>query len=114
MRPHIELLHAAAVDDARILRIGSEVVTLAPGGDLAEVRQVDSVDDVRPAWNAGSAQVLLRSIDPVRKSIVGADVVELTGRLIEPRAPRLAAVERQDRALMDAEDSAVRMLRIDP
>src|SRR4029077_7345048 len=114
MRARIELLHAAAIDDVRIFRIGSEVFSLAPGGDLTEVREVDSVNHVRPARNAGSARVLLRSVDPVWESIVCTDVVELTGRLVDQRAPRVAAVQRHDRALIDAQDSALWMLGIDP
>ena len=64
--------------------------------------------------NTGGAGVLLPSVDPVRKSIVGDDVVELPGRLVVPGAPGAATIDGDDRPLIDAEDSAVGGLRVDP
>ena len=40
------------------------------------------------------ARVLLRAVDPVRKRVVGDDVIELRRRLVVPRAPRLARRRR--------------------
>ncbi len=47
-------------------------------GDLAEVST---------AARADRARVLLRGVDPVRKRIVGGDVVDLLGGLVVPRSP---------------------------
>src|SRR5581483_11080205 len=58
--------------------------------------------------------VLLRGVDPVRETVVGRDVIDLLGVLIVPRAPGLTAVQRDDGALVVAEDDATAVGRIDP
>ena len=69
---------------------------------------------VAAARHRGRAQILLRAIDPVREAVVGRNMIELAGRLVVPAAPGLAAVERHQRALVDAEDAPVGILRVDP
>src|SRR5579872_5092308 len=41
-------------------------------------------------------------------------MIELAGRLVEPGAPRRAAVERNARSLVAAENDMARVVRIDP
>ncbi len=110
----VELVDAAAVDDVRIVRIGRDHVALAARGDLAEFAHRDAVEIAGAARQRRGARILLRAVDAVRKTVVRADVVDLRGRLVVPRAPGLAAVQRDDRALVDAEDLPVRVVRIDP
>src|SRR5438067_5513432 len=66
------------------------------------------------AWSSGRTTVLLRAIDPVRKSIVGDHVIKLAGGLVVPGTPRSAGVARDDCALIAAHDHALRLFRIDP
>src|SRR6185437_12027606 len=68
----------------------------------------------RAAGHRGRAGILLRAIHTIRETVVGADVVHLRGRLVVPARPGLAAVGGDDRALVDAHDLAVRIVRIDP
>src|SRR5207253_6583103 len=51
--------------------------------------------------------VLLRSVHPIGKLIVGRDVIKLPRRLVEPRAPRLASVVRHDRPLVATQNHAL-------
>ncbi len=87
---------------------------LAAGRHLVELRQVDAVEAVGAARHAGGARILLRAINHVREAVVGHDMVELAGRLVEPAAPRRPAVQGDDGALVDAEDAPVGVRRIDP
>ncbi len=114
VRLQVEAVDASAIDDVRVFRVRREVVALAAGGRLAEVGQVDAVVAVRVARNAGRARILLRSVDPVRIPAVGDHVVELRGRLVVPRTPRAASVERHDGALVGAEYHAVGARGVDP
>src|SRR6266542_7045466 len=64
--------------------------------------------------HARRSGVLLRSVNPVRKSVIGDDVIELPGRLVVPGAPGATAVDGDDCPLVDAEDTAVGVERVDP
>ena len=113
-RSQIEPFHPAAIQDVRVPRIGRQVVALTAGGRLTEMSYVNSIDYIRMTWHAGRAGILLRSVDPIRKLVVGDDVIELAGRLVEPGAPGPPAVDGHRRALIDAEDSAIGHLGVDP
>src|SRR5207249_8113717 len=63
---------------------------------------------------ADRAALLLPAVDPIRKLIVGDHVVELRGRLVVPRAPGLAAVDRNDRALIAGDQDDLWIIGIDP
>ena len=69
---------------------------------------------VAAAGDAHRSAVLLAAADAIRKRVVGHHVVERRGRLREPGAPRLAAVQRDDGALVDDEQHDVRVVRIPP
>ena len=86
------------IDDIRIERIGHGVAVLldADGMPFAE----GDLPVVAAARHAGRAALLLAAADAIRESVVGVDVVHLRGRLVVPRAPRLAAVDGDDRALI--------------
>ena len=66
------------------------------------------------AGDAGGAALLLAAIDPVGKTIVGDDVVELRGRLVVPGTPSLAAIHADSRALVAGQQDDLRIFRIDP
>jgi len=52
---------------------------------------------------------LLRAVNPIRKTIIGGDVIELRGWLVVPTAPGRAAVHADDRALIRAERDDLRV-----
>src|SRR5205085_4918236 len=60
------------------------------------------------------AAFLLPAVNPIRKRVVRAYVIELRGRLVIPRAPRLATVHGDDRALVRAEQNGLGIVRVDP
>ena len=62
---------------------------------------------IAAARDPDRSALLLPAIKPIRKSVIGADVVELRGRLVIPRAPGLAAIVGNDRALIAAEKNHV-------
>ena len=113
-RAQVEAIDAAAVEDVRIGGIGRDVVALAAGGNFAEVGEVDAVAVRGAAGYAGSAGILLRTVDEVRETVVGADVIELAGGLVVPGAPACAAVQGNDGALVHAEDLPLRIVGVDP
>ena len=88
----------AAVDDVRIERIGRDVAVFFRG-DRMPVAESD-LAVVAAARDADRAAFLLAAAQSIRKRVVGADVIELRGRLVVPRAPGLAAVDGDDRALV--------------
>jgi hypothetical protein len=79
--------------------------TPVEGRDLAEIAPCSSTD---------RAGILLCRVHPVGEAVVGRDVVDLLGVLVIPQAPRCAAVERDDRALVVAKDDTVAVRGIDP
>src|SRR5712692_10420138 len=66
------------------------------------------------AWRSHCIAVLLRAVNPVRKLVVRHHVIELPSRLIEPGAPRLAAVARNNRALIATKNHPPRLVGINP
>src|SRR5580692_5249271 len=94
------------VDEARTFGIGRERSVFAADGDRPEVLLRDRCVFALARRHDGSG-VLLRSVNPVRKPIVGSDVIKLRRGLIVPRAPGTAAVYADDYALVAAEDHSV-------
>ena len=74
----------------------------------------------RDGAHAGAARhrdrgvVLLASVDHVRELVVDVEVVELRGRLVVDRRPRVAGGERHPGTAVVGADHAVGILRIDP
>src|ERR1700693_3158901 len=64
--------------------------------------------------NHHRAAVLLRAVEMVWERIVGRYVVELPGRLVEPRRPGRAGVEAHARPLIAGQRHTRRIGRIDP
>src|SRR5690242_3999785 len=83
------------------------------GADGMPIAEVD-LAVVAAARDAGRSALLLAAIDSVREGVVGADVIELRGGLIVPRAPGLAAVDRDHRPLIAGEENYVGIVRVDP
>src|SRR6185312_4837734 len=103
---------SAAENHVGVKRIGSDVsVFKAPYG-VPILRK--NLSEVAAAEYACGAAVLLRAINAIRKQIVSGDVVELSRRLVVPRTPALPAIHADDGALINAEQHAGRVSRIDP
>src|SRR6185312_6807311 len=111
---HVELVDLVAVDDVVVVRIGRDHPALAAGGDLVELLHGDAVATVATAGQRHRTGILLCAVDPVRKLVVGADVIDLRGRLVQPAGPGLAAVQGDQGPLVDNEDLPVRVGRVDP
>src|SRR5215475_11387876 len=69
---------------------------------------------VAAARDSRGSAILLRPIDTVWESVIGRDVVELAGRLVIPGAPRPAAIDADDRSLVNAQNHTRRTSWIDP
>src|SRR5262249_47378953 len=99
-------------DDVCIGRIWSDM------GDLKSARRVpialSYLSVVAAAQNSRGTAVLLGCIDPVRKCVVGRNVIELPGRLVVPGTPGFASIDADDSALIDSENHAAGVGWIDP
>src|SRR4026207_23549 len=69
---------------------------------------------VAAARDAGRSALLLPAAHAIRKRIVRVDVIHLRRRLVVPGAPRLAAVDADDGALVTRHGDDVRVDRTDP
>src|SRR6266568_2073843 len=101
-----------AIKNVRIERIDGDVSILENPDQMPIAKSNFAV--IAAALRRHGAALLLRAVNPVRKAIVGGDVIELRGWLIVPTAPRRAAVHADDRALIGAERDNLRMFRADP
>src|ERR1700752_5456453 len=63
---------------------------------------------------ADCATVLLRARDPVRKTIVSSEVIDLRRRLVVPRAPGTGPVPANDCTLVARDDHSFWIVGIDP
>src|SRR6266571_9166395 len=88
----------SAVNGVGIEWVGLDVTVFAARLDGTPVVRVQRRIQTA-AGRGGGAAVLLRAVDPVGKTAVGDDVVELAGGLVVPRTPRLAAVDRKSTRL---------------
>src|ERR1043165_3269366 len=94
-------------------RIGSGVARFTAGTQSFPITIRDvGMDAARR--RADRATVLLRARDPVWKTIVSRDVIDLRSRLVVPRAPRRSAVDTHDRSLIAREDHSFRIVGINP
>src|SRR5229473_1347089 len=108
----VEHRNLATVNQIRMQRIGRDV-TVFFDADRRPVAKSDFAK-VAAAGGADRAALLLASIDPVRKLVVGDDVIELRGRLVVPGTPGLAAIHADGRALVHGEGDNVGVFGIDP
>ena len=99
--------------DVGIVRCGRDIAALAAGGDRAPVALLD-LGMIAAREDHRRAAILLRAVEAVRKRSVGRNVIELARRLVEPRAPRLGAVDAHARALIAGQHHVRRVRRIDP
>src|SRR5262249_9797069 len=90
-RPLVETPDRTAKENLRIGGIGRDVAVLSAGRHRPPVAQGDGRKFRAGEGRDGSA-VLLRSVDPVGKPLVGRDMVELRGRLVVPGAPGLRPI----------------------
>ena len=70
--------------------------------------------EVAAAGSANRTALLLSAIHPIRKLVVGDDVIELCRGLVVPGTPSLAAIHADGRALIHSERDDVGVFGIDP
>src|SRR6185295_7224575 len=111
-RAPIEARDLAAVNDVWVQRIRRDVSVFFDAdrmpfakGDLAVVASTG---------DSNRAALLLSAVHAIWKLIVGDDVIELRGWLVIPRAPRLSAVDGDDRALIARNQNYPGVVGIDP
>src|SRR5712691_11921163 len=114
---HLGQSHDAAegtrvVDDVRVQRIRNGVTTLS--GSNGKPIPLGDLSVVSTAGDRCGAAVLLRSVDPIGEPVTGGNSVKLSRWLVVPRAPGLAAIYADGRALIDAQDNSLRICGIDP
>jgi hypothetical protein len=102
----------SAVNQPRMAWVGRDV-TVFFGSDRMEFAKRNRTV-VAAAQHFGASALLLAAEHAIRKAIVRDHVVELRRRLVVPRTPRGAAVDRYGRTLIDAECDRLRIVRIDP
>ena len=98
--------------DVRVIRLDRYVSALG-AADRVAVRPPDR-SPAGTARHTDRGVVLLRGVQPVRELRVRRDVVELAGRLVVDRRPRLAAVEGHACATVVAVDHAAGVVGVDP
>src|SRR6266702_5995559 len=101
-----------AIKNVGIERIDGDVSVLENPDQMPIAKSYFAV--IAAALRRHGAALLLRAVNPVRKTIVRGDVIELRGWLIVPTAPRRAAIHADDRALIGAERDDLRMFCADP
>src|SRR5439155_7588009 len=69
---------------------------------------------IAAAFDSDRTAFLLSAVKPVRKRVVGANVIQLRSWLVIPRAPTLASIHSDDRALVRTEKNNVGIARNDP
>src|SRR6266481_1101659 len=114
---HLGQAHDAAegtrvVDDVRVQRIRNGLTTLS--GSNGKPIPLGDLSVVSAAGDRCGAAVLLRSVDPIGEPVIGGHSVKLSRWLVVPRAPGLAAIYADGRALIDAQDNSLRICGIDP
>src|SRR6202158_2219531 len=108
----VEHRNLAAVNQVGMQRIRRDVTVFfdADGGPVAK----SNFAKIAAAGGADRAAFLLGAIDPVRKLVVGDDVIELRGRLVVPGTPGLSAIHADGRPLVHRDGDNVGVLGIDP
>src|SRR6266702_4254167 len=97
---HLGQSHDAAegtrvVDDVRVQRIRNGVTTLS--GSNGKPIALGDLSIVSAAGDRRGAAILLRSVDPIGKPVIGGHSVKLSRWLVVPRAPVIAARSAFDR-----------------
>ena len=110
---HIALGHIVTEEYFGVQGIGSGVTGFVARADPGPIMH-GNLGVAAARRNPHSTAVLLGAGGPVRKTIVGRDVVELRGRLVVPRAPSNCAVFGDDSALIAGKDHAFRVVGINP
>src|SRR5712664_3270059 len=101
-----------AIENVRIERIHGDVAVLENAGKPPIAESNFAV--IAAAHRRDGTAFLLRTVDPIRKTIVGGHVIKLRGWLVVPSAPGRAAIDADDRALIGGERDDLRIFAADP
>src|SRR5580658_3817729 len=94
----VVLLDLATEEHARMCRIGNDVAIFF-GTDRMPIAFGD-FSPIAAANHARGPRLLLTAADPIREAVVGVDVIHLRGRLVVPRTPCRAVIDRDRRTLI--------------
>src|SRR5690242_17095808 len=108
----VVLASLTAVDDVGIERVGRNVAIFLCADGMPVAKGDFAV--ITAAGGTDGPALLLPAVDPVGKTIVGDDVIELRGRLVVPGTPGFAAVDSERGALVDTEQDDLWIEGIDP
>src|SRR6185437_6154790 len=101
-----------AVNEVRVQRIDRGAAVFLDADRMPVVRGQLTI--VAARRHARRTRVLLPAANPIRPGVVDADLVHRGGRLVVPTAPRLAAVDGDDRTLVAVDRQDLGVVRIDP
>src|SRR5258707_1629096 len=102
-----------AENHTRIQRVRRDVAIFVPRFHRPPIMKIQRTIPAA-AWSCRRTAVLLRAVNPVRKLVVRHHVIELPSRLIEPGTPSLAAVARNNRALIATKNHPPRLVGSNP
>ena len=105
-------VRAAAINDVGVAGIGHDVSAFFRADGMPIAKGDGAV--IAAAGNRRGAAILLRAVNAIRKLVIYRHMIELRRRLVVPGAPSGAAIHADGRALVAAEDHALRIFRIDP
>ena len=101
-----------AIKNVRIERVDRDISVLKDPNEMPVAKSNFAI--IAAALRRDGSAFLLRAVNPIGKTIVGRNVIELGSRLIVPTAPRSTAVYADDRTLIGAERDNLRSFRADP
>src|SRR5438876_4236336 len=101
-----------AIQSVRVQRIHGDVAVLENSRQPPIAKGNFAV--IAAALRRDRTAFLLRAVNPIRKTIVRGQVIELRRRLVVPSAPGRTAVHANDRALIGAERDNLRIFPADP
>src|SRR5260370_33086707 len=90
-----------AIKNVWIERVDGDIVVFENSDEMPIAKSSFAI--IAAAQCCRGAAFLLGAVNPIWKTIVGRDVIELRRWLVIPTAPRLAAVHADDRALIGAQ-----------
>src|SRR5271170_596418 len=99
-------------NEIRILRVGRRLAVLFDVYRMPVVKRDFAVHAA--AGDASRTGILLTAAKAIGKGVVGGDVIHRCGGLVVPIAPRLAAVRRDDPALVADDQNYAGVVRVDP
>src|SRR3974390_1481288 len=101
-----------AVHDVGIEWVNGDVTVLEDAGDAPFAKGNFTI--IAAALGGDASAFLLRTVNPVRKTVIGGDMVELCRWLVVPAAPGLSTIHTNGGTLIGGERDGLGVQGIDP